>query len=81
MPSIDDIWCDETRRECAQAIARWLKGSVNTQRQICQLSMAELECMAEAATSAWIVAASQRAKATGKEFEELRDATMMSLLI
>lgn len=62
------------------AMVTWLKGSVNTKREICSLSPAELECMAEAATAAWIVAASHRTVLTDGSLEDVRDAAAVLAL-
>ncbi len=59
-PSPDDIWLDHVRAECAKAVGEWLEGSVRLERPIRSLTFFELQCIAEAATSRWIVLASQR---------------------
>lgn len=56
----EDVWLEQLRQQCAQAIADYLKQSVNLQRPIASLSRAEMHGMAEAATSRWIVAVSER---------------------
>lgn len=58
--SSDDEWSESTRTTCARSIAAWLKESINTARPINTLKLPELEMMAEAAVSTWIVAASKR---------------------
>jgi hypothetical protein len=50
----DECWA-AARKAGALAIVEWLKGSVNTQRAIRSLSLAEVEMMAETAVSAYIV--------------------------
>jgi hypothetical protein len=55
-----DVWADQTRTACAKAIVTWLKGSLNVDRPIRSLKLAEVECMAEAATSTFLVEASKR---------------------
>lgn len=57
---LSDQWLAETRTACAKAAVAWLKGSLNTQRAIRSLSLAEMESLCEAVTSAWIVRASHR---------------------
>ena len=48
------------RAECARAVGEWLEGSVRLDRPIRTLTFWQLECIAEAAISRWIVLASQR---------------------
>jgi hypothetical protein len=55
----DETW-RAARKAGALAIVEWLKGSTNTQRAIRSLSLAELELMAEAAVSAYIVEKSKQ---------------------
>jgi hypothetical protein len=59
-PNPDDAWLDHVRAECAKAVGEWLEGSVRLDRPIRSLTSLELQCIAEAATSRWIVLASQR---------------------
>ena len=56
----DDVWADHVRAECARAVGEWLEGSVRLDRPIRSLTRAELQNIAEAATSRWIVLTSQR---------------------
>ncbi len=56
----DDAWADYVRAECAKAVGKWLEGSVRLERPIRSLTFSELQCIAETATSRWIVLASQR---------------------
>ena len=58
--SADDEWADHVRAECARAVGEWLEQTVRLDRPIRSLTFFQLECMAEAATSRWIVLASQR---------------------
>lgn len=58
--SPDDAWLDHVRAECARAVGEWLEGSVRLERPIRSLTFSELQGIAEAATSRWIVLASQR---------------------
>lgn len=55
-----DVWSDHVRAECAKAVGEWLEGSVRLDRPIRSLTVAELQNIAETATSRWIVLASQR---------------------
>jgi hypothetical protein len=56
----DDVWADHVRAECAKAVGEWLEGSVRLERLVRSLTSSELQGIAEAATSRWIVLASQR---------------------
>lgn len=56
----DDVWANHVRSECAKAVGEWLEGSVRLERPIRSLTSSELQAIAEAATSRWIVLASQR---------------------
>jgi hypothetical protein len=56
----DDLWADHVRKECAKAVGEWLEGSVRLERPIRSLTSSDLQNIAEAATSRWIVLASQR---------------------
>lgn len=58
--SAEDVWLYALRDQCARAIAEYLKESVNLQRPIASLSKAEMHGMAQAATSRWIKAVSER---------------------
>ncbi len=58
--SPDDVWLDHVRAECAKAVGAWLEGSVRLERPIRSLTSSELQGIAEAATSRWIVLASGR---------------------
>ena len=56
----DDVWADHVRAECAKAVGEWLEGSVRLERSVRSLTSSELQGIAEAATSRWIVLTSQR---------------------
>jgi len=58
--SPDDAWADRVRAECAKAVGAWLEGSVRLDRPIRSLTFMELEHLAEAATTRWIVLASEK---------------------
>jgi hypothetical protein len=58
--SPDDTWLDHMRVECAKAVGEWLESSVRLERSIRSLTFSELQCIAEAATSRWVVLASRR---------------------
>ena len=58
--SASDVWADHVRSECAKAVGAWLEGSVRLDRPIRSLTAKELENIAEAANSQWIVLASRR---------------------
>lgn len=56
----EDVWADHVRVQCARAVGEWLEGSVRLERPIRSLTSSELQAIAEAAISRWIVLASQR---------------------
>ncbi len=56
----DDVWADQVRAECASAVGEWLENSVRLDRPVWSLTSSELQGIAEAATSRWIVLASAR---------------------
>jgi hypothetical protein len=58
--SPNDKWANDVRAECARAVGEWLEGSVRLDPPIGSLSFSQLECIAEAAISRWIVLASRR---------------------
>lgn len=59
-PTADDEWCAMAYESAARAIARWLKGSINTQRPINSLKLPELVNIAQSAIHDWIVKGSER---------------------
>lgn len=69
VPTLDDKWLKEIRAACAREMIAWLKGTINTQRAIRSLSMAEMECLAACATDRWIVLAASRLNETDDEAE------------
>jgi hypothetical protein len=73
----DDAWADHVRAECARAVGEWLGGSVRLERPIRSLTFSELECIAEAATSRWIVLASQRIAQKPDASESPKPSTML----
>lgn len=73
-----DLWADHVRAECAKAVGEWLEGSVRLDRPIRTLTIAELQNIAEAATSRWIVLASQRI-ANGPDDSESRKLSTLLL--
>lgn len=56
----DDQFQAFATREAAMAIGDWLMASVNLKRPIRSLTAFELECLATAAISRWIVCRSER---------------------
>jgi hypothetical protein len=75
--SPDDAWLDHVRAECAKAVGEWLEGSVRLERPIRSLTFSELQCIAEAATSRWIVLASQRIAERPDALEPPRLSTLL----
>lgn len=59
-PTFEDEWAAKTEEQCALAMVRWLKNSLNTKRQICSINITEMRALASAATHEWIVQASRR---------------------
>ena len=55
----DDAWQAHVTREAAGDIGRWLEGRGRLQQPIAALSLGELECMAAAAISRFIVLATE----------------------
>ena len=58
----DDEWQAFTNLEAAKAIGAWLEGRGNLDRPIRSLSMRDLERMADAALTRWIVVNAYRLK-------------------
>ena len=56
----DDAWQAHVTREAAREIGRWLEGRGRLQQPIAVLSLGELECMATAAISRFVVLATER---------------------
>ena len=75
--SPDDLWLDHVRAECAKAVGEWLEGTVRLERPIRSLTFSELQCIAEAATSRWIVLASKRIAEKPDAPESPRLSTML----
>ena len=59
-PNVDDLWAERVREECAKAMARWMRETINVKRPIESLKLEEMKNLAEACNSAWIVAQSKR---------------------
>ena len=72
----DDEWQAHVTRETAKAVGRWLEGRGRLHQPIRSLTMADLEAVADAAVSRFIVLASERIKARPEESEELRALLM-----
>ncbi len=66
-----DEWQAFVTRQSAQEIARWLEGRGGLHRPIASLSMHELEAMATAAISRFVVLASERRQQAPEESDEL----------
>ena len=56
----DDAWQAHVTREAARGIGRWLEGRGRLQQPIAALGLGELECMAAAAISRFIVLTTER---------------------
>jgi hypothetical protein len=75
--SADDMWADHVRAECARAVGGWLEGSVRLDRPIRSLTFSELQGIAEAATSRFIVLASKRIAQRPDASESPRLSTLL----
>jgi hypothetical protein len=73
----DDVWADHVRAECARAVGEWLESSVRLDRPVRSLTSSELQGIAEAATSRWIVLASERIARTPDEPGSQRLSTLL----
>lgn len=62
----DDLWLDVLREECARAMVRHIRASIDPNRTIRSLSLPELLKLAEACTAQWIVSVSKRHAAQPK---------------
>ena len=67
----DGAWQVHVTREAARDIGRWLEGRGRLQQPIAALSLGELECMAAAAISRFIVLATERIRERPEDSEEL----------
>ncbi len=67
----DDAWQAHVTRKAAGDIGRWLEGRGRLQQPIAALSLGELECMAAAAISRFIVLATERIREQSKDSGEL----------
>ena len=56
----DDAWQAHVTREAARDIGRWLEGRGRLHQPIAALSLGELECLAAAAISRFVVLAMER---------------------
>jgi hypothetical protein len=59
-PSVDDIFCNFLRDQCAKAIVRYIKDGIDTRRAVKSLTLPEFHGMAEAATAEWVKQVSKR---------------------
>lgn len=59
-PTPDDVFLDELRHKCAEAIVEYLKNSVDVRRTIKSLTLSDFKGMAEACTARWIVVVSRK---------------------
>lgn len=73
----DDVWADQVRAECASAVGEWLEKSVRLDRPVRSLTSSELQYIAEAATSRWIVLASKRIAQAPHERGSQRLSTLL----
>jgi hypothetical protein len=67
----NDAWQAHVTREAAREIGRWLEGRGRLHQPIAILSLGELECMATAAISRFVVLASERIRERPQDSEDL----------
>lgn len=67
----DDAWQAFVTREAAKAVGAWLEGRRRLHQPIRALTMPDLEAVASAAISRFIVLASERIKAWPAESDDL----------
>ena len=77
--SVDDLWLDELRADCAKAMVKYLKAGVNIQKPIGSLSQRELEGLAEACMARWIVRVSERHAAGDAAVAEAADLLLFGV--
>ena len=69
----EDAWQAHVTREAARAIGQWLEGRGRLHQPIAALTLSELEAMAIAAISRFIVLASERIRERPEHSQRLRD--------
>jgi hypothetical protein len=69
----EDAWQAHVTREAARAIGQWLEGRGRLHQPIAALTLSELEAMAIAAISRFIVLASERIRERQEDCQGLRD--------
>lgn len=67
----DDAWQAHVTREAAREIGRWLEGRGRLQQPTAALSLGELECVATAAISRFVVLATERMREQPQDSEDL----------
>ena len=72
----DDEWQAHVTKEAARAVGAWLEGRGRLHQPIRSLTMADLEAVAGAAISRFIVLASERIKERPEETADLRTLLM-----
>lgn len=72
----DDEWQAYVTREAARAVGTWLEARGRLQQPIAALTLPDLEGMATAAVSRFVVLASERIRERPNENERLRDLLM-----
>ncbi len=69
-PSDDDLWLDELHTRCGKAAARGLKGTVNIERPIKSLTLAELKNLASAIEGEWVKSVAERLQSEKPPFTD-----------
>ena len=67
----DDAWQAQVTREAAREIGRWLEERGRLHQPIAVLSLGELECLATAAISRFVMLASERIRERPQDSEDL----------
>jgi hypothetical protein len=67
----DEAWQAHVTREAAREIGRWLEGRGRLHQPITVLNLGELECLATAAISRFVVLASERIRDWPEHSEDL----------
>jgi hypothetical protein len=72
----DDAWQAFVATEAAKAIGAWLEARGRLHQPLAALTLRELECMATAAVSRFVVLAAERIRERPDETADLRDLLM-----
>lgn len=79
-PSEDDLWLAELHGRMAKAAAKWLKATVNIDRPIKSLTLAELKSMCGAVEAEWLKSVAERISNDPTLWDETEKDTYALLL-